>query len=145
MFFFAAVWSNNRPVSHAISKRCPRSLSPGHGAWLQVDEISVARQLQDQVRYWNQGDKISKTRELIRPQPDTPVLLGYGLWGLSELGYAPDSLTEAMVWYLAAAQRPDGSWAAADYRPPMEDGPIQGAAFAIQPSDCIRSRAGNRN
>lgn len=99
---------------------------------LRVDEISVARQVQDQVRYWKQGDKISKARELIRPQPDTPILLGYGLWGLSELGYPSDSLTEAMVWYLAATQRPDGSWSAADYRPPMEDGPIQGAAFAIR-------------
>jgi hypothetical protein len=37
-----------------------------------------------------------------------------------------------MTWYLAATQRPDGSWPAADYRPPMEDGPIQGAAFAIR-------------
>jgi ankyrin repeat protein len=99
---------------------------------LRVDEISVGRQVQDQVRFWKEGDKISKTRELIRPQPDTPVLLGYGLWGLSELGYPADSLTEAMVWYLAATQRPDGSWAAADHRPPMEDGPIQGAAFAIR-------------
>ena len=99
---------------------------------LRIDEISVARQVQDQVRFWKQGDKISKTRELIRPQPDSPVLLGYGLWGLSELGYPADSLTEAMVWYLAATQRPDGSWSAADYRPPMEDGPIQGAAFAIR-------------
>jgi N-acyl-D-amino-acid deacylase len=99
---------------------------------LPVDEASVARQVQDQVRYWKQNDKVSKTYELIRPQPDTPVLLGYGLWGLSALGYPADSLTDAMVWYLAATQRPDGSWPAADYRPPMEDGPIQGAAFAIR-------------
>jgi len=42
------------------------------------------------------------------------------------------ALTEAMAWYLAATQRPDGSWPAGDHRPPMEDGPIQGAAFAIQ-------------
>jgi len=63
---------------------------------------------------------------------DTPILVGYGLWGLSALGYPADSLTEAMVWYLAATQRPDGSWPAADFRPPMEDGPIQGAAFAIR-------------
>ena len=37
-----------------------------------------------------------------------------------------------MAWYLAATQRPYGSWPTADYRPPMEDGPIQGAAFAIR-------------
>lgn len=98
---------------------------------LRLDELSVARQVQDQIRYWKQGDKICKSYELIRPQPDTAILLGYGLWGLSALGYPADSLTEAMVWYLAATQRPDGSWPTADYRPPMEDGPIQGAAFAI--------------
>lgn len=99
---------------------------------MSIDEISVARQVQDQVRYWKDGDRIAESYELIRPQPDTPVLLGYGLWGLSALGYPSDSLTEAMVWYLAATQRPDGSWPAADFRPPMEDGPIQGAAFAIR-------------
>ena len=97
-----------------------------------VDEISIARQLQDQVRYWNRSEKIARSYELIRPQPDTPVLLGYGLLGLSVLGYPADALTEAMVWYLHATQRPDGSWPAADYRPPMEDGPIQGAAFALR-------------
>jgi len=52
--------------------------------------------------------------------------------GFAALGYPADALTEAMVWYLAATQRPDGSWPAADYRPPMEDGPIQGTAFAIR-------------
>ncbi len=98
---------------------------------LPVKEISIARQVQDQVRYWT-GTRIAGAYELIRPQPDVPILLGYGLWGLAALGYPSDSLTEAMVWYLAATQRPDGSWPAADYRPPMEDGPLQGAAFAIR-------------
>lgn len=83
-------------------------------------------------RYWKQGEKIAKAYEMIRPQPDTSVLIGYGLMGFAALGYPGDALTEAMVWYLAATQRPDGSWPAADYRPPMEDGPIQGTAFAIR-------------
>ncbi len=99
---------------------------------LPVDEISVARQVQDQVRYWSRSEKIAKSYELIRPQPDAPVLLGYGLLGLSAWGYPADALTEAMVWYLHAAQRPDGSWPAGDGRPPMEDGPIQGTAFALR-------------
>ena len=97
-----------------------------------VDESSIARQVQEQVRFWKGRNKIEKTYEMIRPQPDAPVLLGYGLLGLSALGYPADALTDAMVWYLAATQRPDGSWPAADYRPPMEDGPIQGAAFALR-------------
>jgi N-acyl-D-amino-acid deacylase len=104
----------------------------GRDRGMRVDEISIARQVQDQVRYWKANDRIARSYELIRPQPDTPVLIGYGLWGLSALGYPADSLTEAMAWYLAATQRPDGSWPAADFRPPMEDGPIQGAAFAIR-------------
>jgi ankyrin repeat protein/mono/diheme cytochrome c family protein len=99
---------------------------------LPVDETSIARQVQDQVRHWKKSDKIARTYEMIPPQPDSPVLLGYGLLGLNALGYRADPLTEAMVWHLAATQRPDGSWPAADYRPPMEDGPIQGAAFAIR-------------
>jgi ankyrin repeat protein/mono/diheme cytochrome c family protein len=99
---------------------------------LPIDETSIARQVQDQVRYWKQDDKVVKTYEMIRPQPDTAILLGYGLLGLSALRYPADSLTEAMAWYLAATQRPDGSWPTADYRPPMEDGPIQGAAFAVR-------------
>jgi ankyrin repeat protein len=107
---------------------------------LRVDEISVARQVQDQIRYWNQGDKITKTRELIRPQPDTPVLLGYGLWGLSELGYPADSLTEAMVWYLAATQRPDGSWSAADYRPANGGWPHPGSGLCHSRPPAVSAR-----
>lgn len=99
---------------------------------LPVDDISIARQVQEQIRFWNKDEKVAKTYEMIRPQPDASVLIGYGLLGLSALGYPGDALTEAMVWYLTAAQRPDGSWGAADYRPPMEDGPIQGTAFALR-------------
>jgi ankyrin repeat protein/mono/diheme cytochrome c family protein len=98
---------------------------------ISVDDISIARQVQGQVKFWSRSEKISKPYELIRPQPDAPVLLGYGLLGLSALDYPGDDLTDAMVRYLLATQQPDGSWPAADYRPPMEDGPIQGAAFAI--------------
>ncbi len=99
---------------------------------LPIDESSVARQVREQIRYWKQNDKVLKTYEMIRPQPDPAIVLGYGLLGLSSLGYPADALTEAMVWHLAATQRPDGSWPAADYRPPMEDGPIEGAAFGLR-------------
>ena len=95
------------------------------------DETSIARQIQNQIKFWSKNEKIEKSYELIRPQPDTPVLLGYGLLGLSSLGYPNDTLTEAMTRYLLNTQQADGSWPAADFRPPMEDGPIQGTAFAI--------------
>ena len=99
---------------------------------IPVNEPSIARQVQDQNRYWSKDQKIARTYEMIAPQPDTSVVVGYGLSGLSALGYPADALTEAMVWYLAATQCPDGSWPANDFRPPMEDGPIQGAAFGIR-------------
>ena len=99
---------------------------------IPVDEPSIARQVQDQKRYWSKDQKIARTYEMTAPQPDTVVLVGYGLSGLSALGYPADALTEAMVWYLAATQCPDGSWPARDFRPPMEDGPIQGTAFGIR-------------
>ncbi len=98
---------------------------------IRVDESSIARQVQDQIQFWRKNEKIAKSYELIRPQPDTPVLLGYGLLGLSSLGYPNNELTEAMIHYLLDTQQADGSWPAADYRPPMEDGPIQGTALAI--------------
>ncbi len=97
-----------------------------------LDRASVARQIQDQIRYWSRNDKIAKSYEMIRPQPDWPVLLGYGLLGLDALHQTPDTLTHAMTWFLLESQQANGSWPAADYRPPLEDGPIQGAALALR-------------
>ena len=98
----------------------------------KLDETSIARQIQDQIRFWSRSQKVSKAYELIRPQPDFPISLGYGLWGLSALSYPADKLTDAMGYYLSQTQDPNGSWTARDYRPPVEDGPIQGAAFTIR-------------
>ena len=98
---------------------------------LANNDVTTARLVQSQLKFWSRSEKIAKSYELIRPQPDTPVLLGYGLLSLSALGHPRDALTDAMVRYLLATQKTDGSWPAADFRPPMEDGPIQGTAFAI--------------
>ena len=67
-----------------------------------------------------------------RPQPDAPVLLGYGLDALAAAQYEPDTLTEAMVWYLHNTQDESGYWMVADNRPPVEDSPIQGTDYGIR-------------
>lgn len=99
---------------------------------LPVDRVSLARQTQDQVRYWRAEDRVRKSYELVLPQPDAPLVVGYGIQGLAALGYPADDLTEAMTWYLMSQQQPDGSWPTYDYRPPMEDGPIPATAFAVR-------------
>jgi hypothetical protein len=63
--------------------------------------------------------------------PDAPVSLGTGLFGMQALRHAPDATTGALVDYLLRAQRPAGDWASYDYRPPMEDGPVVAAAWAV--------------
>jgi ankyrin repeat protein len=96
----------------------------------QLDETSLARQLTVQQFHW------SKTRdaayEMQPPQPDPPIVIGYGLQGLHALGYQPDELTAAMSWYLAETQLPDGSWPGLDFRPPMEAGQIMGTALTVK-------------
>ena len=97
----------------------------------EVDKVSIARQTQDHIRYWTQADDIAKAYEMIPPQPDAPIVVGYGLMGLAASKYPADELTEAMARYLIAAQYPDGASSSNEYRPPMEDGPILGVTFAV--------------
>lgn len=97
-----------------------------------LDNVSLARQMQDQANYWRIKDKVVLTYERAAPQPDFPTVVGYGLMGFAALGYPADDLTDAMAWYYLDSQRPDGTWETTDYRPPMEDGPIEAAAFGIR-------------
>ncbi len=97
-----------------------------------LDDVSLARQLQDQADYWRKRDKVQRTYERIVPQPDFPTVVGYGMMGFAALEYPADELTDAMAWYYLDAQLPDGTWETYDYRPPMEDGPIEAVAFGIR-------------
>lgn len=94
-----------------------------------VDEAALARQLQRQYESWSKGR--DGAYEMFEPQPDSPANLGYGLFGLQSLGYAPDDLTEALVWFLAQSQLEDGSFPAFDRRPPLEEGQVIGTAMAV--------------
>ncbi|MBL9128093.1 MAG: ankyrin repeat domain-containing protein [Verrucomicrobiales bacterium] len=108
----------------------------------RLDEASLARQLEAQRTGW------SKTRdrayEMHAPQPAPPAVIGYGLHGLHALRYQPDDLTDAMAWYLAETQMPDGSWADFDTRPPMEEGPIIGTALTLRALQYYAPRFGTR-
>jgi len=94
-----------------------------------LDDASLTRQLRVQQAMFAKGRDYAY--ELVEPTPDAPSSLGYGLLGLKSVGYAPDEITEAMVWYLVNSQLPDGSFPSFDRRPPMEEGQMIGTAFAL--------------
>ncbi|MCC7374579.1 MAG: ankyrin repeat domain-containing protein [Verrucomicrobiales bacterium] len=97
---------------------------------LRLDETSLARQLATQQTGWSKT--LDRAYEMHAPQPAPAAVIGYGLHGLHALRYQPDDLTDAMAWYLAETQMPDGSWPDFDSRPPMEEGPIIGTALTVK-------------
>ena len=96
----------------------------------RVDNATLARQLTAQQSGWSKT--LDRAYEMHAPQPAPAAVIGYGLHGLHALRYQPDELTDAMAWYLAETQMPDGSWPDFDFRPPMEGGPIVGTALTLQ-------------
>jgi ankyrin repeat protein len=96
-----------------------------------LDDGSVQRIISRQIDTWSR--RVDAAYEMDRPMPAPAQLLGYGLWGLSALGYAGDSVTDAYVWYLAAIQKPDGHWTAgAITRPPMGGSEIMSSVLAMR-------------
>jgi len=94
-----------------------------------LDAAVQKKQLDAQLASWV-GNR-TNAFELDEPQADAPVNLGWGLYGLAAVGYKPDALTDAMVWYLAATQEKGGFWKSDDFRPPIEDGSIGATALAL--------------
>lgn len=64
--------------------------------------------------------------------PDLPVTGGNLLISLHAAGYAPDTMTDALVHNIAGKQMGDGSWVGWAPRPPLESGDIQATALAIR-------------
>jgi ankyrin repeat protein len=96
-----------------------------------VDEASISRMVDRQSDTWSR--RVQAAYEMDRPFPGPPQLLGYGLWGLSAVGGSADTLTDAMVGYLAAIQRADGHWTpGAISRPPMGIGEIMVTTLAMR-------------
>jgi hypothetical protein len=52
--------------------------------------------------------------------------------GFAALGYPADDLTDAMVWYLAAIQQPDGHWVPGMLRPPLGGAEIVATVLAMR-------------
>ncbi len=96
-----------------------------------IAETSTGRIADRTLNSWSR--RVESAYEMDRPFPAPPQLLGYGLWGLSALGQAADSVTEAAVWYLAESQRSDGHWAGGTIlRPPMGGDDVLSTALAMR-------------
>ncbi|HUS39285.1 MAG TPA: c-type cytochrome domain-containing protein, partial [Pirellulales bacterium] len=76
--------------------------------------------------------EISKCYEGIVPNPNPGIENGYMLMLLDALGHPADAVTDALVWQMAASQKPDGSWPWAFSRPPLEHGHIKATALAVK-------------
>ncbi|MEO7412196.1 MAG: ankyrin repeat domain-containing protein, partial [Opitutaceae bacterium] len=104
------------------------ALEAARGRGLKVDDAELGRIVTAVRGMW--VPRIETARQMTDPIPDPIVSLGYGLMGLHAVRYAPDAMTDAMVHFIVRSQRPDGSWLTRDQRPPMEDGPMVGTAWA---------------
>ena len=97
---------------------------------IQVDANSVDRMIERQIRSWE--PRIGRAYEMDRPVPVAPRFIGYGLIGFSALGYSRDEVTDAMVWYLAAIQQPEGYWIPGMLRPPQGGAEIVATVLAMR-------------
>jgi len=59
------------------------------------------------------------------------MTVGYGLWTLDLARWKPDTTTEAMVEFLLANQRPDGSWVRSAERPPLEESNVTWTILSV--------------
>jgi len=108
-----------------------------------VDETALARQLVAQIAMV--APRIEHARQMLEPVADAPVSLGYGADALHALGYPADELTGALSHYLLGVQRANGSWPSFDRRPPMEDGPLVGTAWAARTLQLYPPRGRDRD
>ena len=96
-----------------------------------VDEAALRRMNERQLDGWSR--RVEACFEMDSPFPVPPQFLGYGFWQFAALGHAPDSVTDATVWYLAAIQQADGHWTEGGIsRPPMGVGDILVTTLAMR-------------
>ena len=95
-----------------------------------VRQASIDRMIERQVKSWQ--PRIDRAYQLDSPFPVPPRFLGWGIWSFAELGYRPDELTQAVSWYLAATQQPDGRWVPGMLRPPLGGNEILATALALR-------------
>jgi ankyrin repeat protein len=64
--------------------------------------------------------------------PVTPFVSSYALVGMAAERYPANDMTDAMVFELAARQRPDGRWLGDIQRPPLGQGDITSTAMTLR-------------
>ncbi len=99
---------------------------------LPIDEASLGRLIRRQTGQRGGTTFLNRCYQLDEPAPVPPRFFGYALWGLSALGHAATETIQATVWYLAATQKPNGSWTSGVLRPPMGDGDFTATVLAMQ-------------
>ena len=97
---------------------------------LLVDDESITRMILGQLKSWR--PRIERAYQMDRPVPVAPRFIGYGLLGFAMLGYPRDEVTDALVWYLANIQRPDGHWVPGMLRPPLGGSEILATVLAMR-------------
>jgi len=97
---------------------------------IRPDLASLQRNLDATLRMLE--PRIPKCYEGILPAPNPGIENGYMLMHLEALGHPADAVTDALVWQLAASQKPDGSWPWTATRPPLEHGHIKATALAVK-------------
>src|SRR5208283_298999 len=67
-----------------------------------------------------------------RAVPGANTMAAYALFALEAGGHPRDETTAALVQFLLARQKADGSWPALSQRPPSEGSPFTNAALALR-------------
>lgn len=97
---------------------------------IRVDEAASAGQLKTTKFGWAAFELPLLQR---MDPPGGADMTNYGLLGLEGAQHAPEAVTDAMVFNIAAEQRSTGEWHfGVVARPPMEDGDITRTAMAIR-------------
>ncbi len=96
----------------------------------RLNEPSIALLVERQDR-WMQS-RIERAYQMDEPTPVPPRLIGWGLLGYAALDRPADRVSDALVYYLAAIQQPDGHWDSHSLRPPMGGGEILSTVLAMR-------------
>ncbi len=100
------------------------------GRGVNIDEVSLGKQLAAELK--ELAELPENAREMNEPLPDAPINISYGLAALQAWNFPVTDDLRALSGYLVSAQRPGGWWVSFDLRPPIEEGPILGAAWALR-------------
>jgi len=95
----------------------------------EVDAASLRQQVDFTVNtFKHKRESVAKGLAV----PGGNTMAAYALFALEIGGYSADETTAALVQYLLARQKPDGSWPALTQRQPTEGSPFTNAALALR-------------